>query len=177
MAAAVSDNSFDPDRILRALDSHGVDVVVVGGVAARAHGASRQTTDIDCVPSRDFENLQRLAAALISLNARLRVAGMSDDEARLLPVRLDAETLAAFGSSTWMTDSGPLDLLVELRDSSGGRHSFDDLTTRSIQITVGGIVVRVAALNDIVESKQFAGRPKDLEALPELRALLEDDST
>lgn len=175
MAATDSYNGFDPDRILRALDSHDVDLVVVGGVAARAHGASRQTTDIDCVPSRDIGNLQRLAAALISLNARLRVAGMSDDEARLLPVRLDAETLAAFGSSTWMTDAGPLDLLVELRDSSGGRHSFDDLTTRSLPITVGEIVVCVAALNDIVESKQFAGRPKDLEALPELRALLEDN--
>ena len=74
-----------------------------------------------------------------------------------------------------MTDAGPLDLLVELRDSSGGRHSFDDLSTRSLPITVGEIVVRVAALNDIVESKQFAGRPKDLEALPELRALLEDN--
>lgn len=175
MTATDAGNSFDPDRILHVLDAHDVDLVVVGGVAARAHGASRQTNDIDCVPSRDFGNLQRLAAALISLNSRLRVAGMSDDEARLLPVRLDAETLAAFGSSTWMTDAGPLDLLVELRDSTGGRHSFDDLTTRSVQITVGDITVRVAALNDIVESKQFAGRPKDLEALPELRAILKDD--
>lgn len=175
MTATDSDNGFDPDRILRVLDSHDVELVVVGGVAARAHGASRQTTDIDCVPSRDFGNLQRLAAALISLNARLRVAGMSDDEARLLPVRLDAETLAAFGSSTWTTDAGPLDLLVELRDSTGGRHSFDELATRSVQVTVGEITVRVAALHDIVESKQFAGRPKDLEALPELRELLEGD--
>ena len=169
------ESSFDPDRILLALESHGVEVVLVGGVAARAHGAGRQTTDIDCVPNRDHENLERLAAALLSLNARLRVAGMPDDEARLLPVRLDAETLAAFGSSTWMTDAGPFDLLVELRDSSGGRHSYADLLPRAVHITIGRTEVRVAALRDIVESKQFAGRPKDLEALPELRALLGDE--
>jgi len=32
-------------------------------------------------------------------------------------------------------------------------------------------VVRAAALEDIIKAKERAGRPKDLEALPELRAL------
>jgi hypothetical protein len=36
---------------------------------------------------------------------------------------------------------------------------------------VGGIVVRLAALDDIVASKKFANRQKDNEALPELREL------
>jgi predicted nucleotidyltransferase len=38
---------------------------------------------------------------------------------------------------------------------------------------VTGVAVRVAALQDIVESKRFAGRDKDREALPELERLLE----
>jgi len=71
-----------------------------------------------------------------------------------------------------MTDAGPIDLLVELRDRTGGRHRFDDLATRSVSHDVGGIVVQVAALDDIVASKEFANRPKDREALGELRALL-----
>jgi hypothetical protein len=128
---------FDPDRILEALDRHGVDYVLVGGVAARAYGASRSTADIDCVPDTGRENLDRLAATLRELAARLRVGGMTDEEARQLPVRLDALTLAAFGSSTWMTDAGPLDLLVELRDRSGGRHQYDDLIVRATSVTVG----------------------------------------
>lgn len=165
-------DEFDPDRILSTLHTHNVEFLVVGGIAARAHGASRPTSDFDCVPNMEKENLERLATALRSLNARLRVAGMSDEESRRLPVHVDARTLAGFGSSTWMTDAGPLDLLIELRDTGGGRHSFADLAERSVAITVGSLVIRVAALRDIVDSKAFAGRPKDLDALPELRELL-----
>jgi hypothetical protein len=167
---------FDPDRILSVLDRQKVEFVLVGGMAARAHGAARTTADIDCVPNTDFDNLDRLANALVELDARLRVAGMSDDEARQLPVRLDAATLASFGSSTWMTNAGPLDLLVELRDTSGARHRYMALFQRSVPIAVGNVILRLASLRDIVESKEFAGRPKDLEALPELRSLLDNEA-
>lgn len=169
--SADSGPPFDPDRILNALDARGVAYVLVGGVAARAYGASRATADIDCVPATDAENLHRLAAALTELAARLRVAGMTDAEARQLPVRLDAATLAAFGSSTWMTDAGPLDLLAELRDSSGGHHPYSDLVRRSTAVVIGVVTVRLASLDDIIASKEFADREKDREALPELRAL------
>jgi len=70
-----------------------------------------------------------------------------------------------------MTDAGPIDLLVELRDRQGGRHPFAELSTRAVPHDVGGVIVRVAALGDIVASKEFADRPKDREALPELREL------
>ena len=178
MADESPGGDFDPDRILADLDRQGVEYVHVGGVAARAHGATRSTSDIDCVPSTDAANLERLAAALRELDARLRVAGMTDAEARDLPLQLDAVTLAAFGSSTWMTNAGALDLLVELRDPSGGHHAYGDLVSRSSAIDVGGVTVRIASLGDIVASKQFAARPKDLEAIPELLGLLqgrEDD--
>ena len=75
------DSSFDPDRVLETLDRHGVAFLLVGGLAARAHGAARQTADVDCVPDTSSENLGRMAAALLDLNARLRVGGMTDDEA------------------------------------------------------------------------------------------------
>lgn len=170
------DPGFDPDRILAVLDQHGVEYVLVGGVGARIHGAVRATADIDCVPATDEENLQRLADALAELGARLRVGGMTDDEARQLPLQLDAATLGAFGSSTWMTDAGPLDLLVELRDPAGGRHPFGDLNSRALDVTVGEVTIRVASLDDIIASKEFADRPKDREALPELQALRSERS-
>ena len=100
---------------------------------------------------------------------------MTDEEARQLPLQLDAATLAAFGSSTWTTDAGPLDLLVELRDAAGGRHPYLDLATRAISVSVGELTIRVASLEDIIESKRFAARPKDLEALPELQSLIDLD--
>jgi hypothetical protein len=70
-----------------------------------------------------------------------------------------------------MTDAGPLDLLIELRDRDGGRHSFAELATRAIPHEVGGVIVRLATLEDIVASKEFANRDKDREALSQLREL------
>lgn len=165
------DQDFDPQAILEALDRHQVEYVLVGGLGARAHGASRPTSDIDCVPSSNEANLGRLAEALRGLRARLRVGGMSDEEAQQLPVQLDAATLRAFGSSTWMTDAGPIDLLRELRDRSGSDVPFDELRSRSVGHEIAGVAVRVAGLEDIIAAKEHAGRTKDHEALPELRRL------
>lgn len=175
MDGVPSGSSFDPDRILTALHRQGVDYVLVGGVAARAYGAQRATADIDCVPATTQANLVRMAAALVELGARLRVSGMTDEEAKQLPLRLDAATLAAFGSSTWMTDAGPLDLLVELRDPTGGRHPYGDLAARATPVSVGELTISVASLEDIIASKRFSARPKDFEALPELEALLDEE--
>ncbi len=56
---------------------------------------------------RPRANLERVAAALKDLNARLRVAGMTDEDAMALPVRIDPTTLDRAGMITWMTDAGP----------------------------------------------------------------------
>ncbi|MGA9276183.1 MAG: hypothetical protein WBV89_04475, partial [Ilumatobacter sp.] len=127
---------------------------------------------VDCVPNTTTDNLGRMAAALVQLNGRLRVGGLSDEEARRLPVTIDAETLSQFGSSAWMTDAGPVDLLVELRDRDGGRHDYVELSARGVGYDVGDLTVRLASLDDIVASKEFAGRDKDRDALPELHELL-----
>lgn len=167
----VDDDVFDPSRILATLDEHGVEYVLVGGLGARAHGATRETSDIDVVPRSTDANWERLAAAFRELGARLRVGGMSDEEARRLPVALDAATLRSFGSSTWMTDAGPVDVLNEMATTGGGHQGYEELVGRHVVAEIGGLTVRIAALDDIVASKEHAGRDKDREALPELREL------
>jgi hypothetical protein len=162
--------TFDPERIIAVLDAHAVELVIVGGFGAQAHGARRQTFDIDVVPRNTDENFSRLAAALRELGARLRVGGMSDEEARQLPVIVDAATIRSFGSSTWTTDAGPVDVLGEL-PTAGGRRSYDELIQRAVPRSVHGLVIHLAALEDIVASKEFANRDKDRDALPELREL------
>ena len=105
----------DLPRLIEVLDRHAVEYLIVGGAAAYAYGAKRPTEDIDCVVRRDRDNLDHLAAALRELHARLRVAGMTDAEARALPVQIDATTLDMAGMSTWMTDAGPFDVLAGLQ--------------------------------------------------------------
>jgi hypothetical protein len=55
---------LDLDRIFTVLDRHGVEYLLVGGVSATAYGAKRVTTDFDCLPARNEDNLHRLAAAM-----------------------------------------------------------------------------------------------------------------
>ena len=59
-------------RILEILDAHGVEFVVVGGVAAVLHGAPVTTFDIDTLIKVDEGNADRLLAALTELQARYR---------------------------------------------------------------------------------------------------------
>jgi hypothetical protein len=95
---------------------------------------------------------------------------MTDEEARQLPVVVDGPTLAAFGSTTWATDAGSIDVLHDLPTATG-RRSYDELLSRSTTASLDGVVIRVAALADIIDSKRHADRTKDRDALPELEEL------
>jgi hypothetical protein len=161
---------LDVARILETLDRHDVTYLVVGGIAATIHGASRQTTDFDCMPARTAVNLQQLAAALTELGARLRVAGMTDEESTSLGVVIDDVMLGRAQQTTWRTDAGDLDVLTEIAHPDG-RVSFDDLAGRSVSLRLDDIDIRLISLDDLVASKEAAGREKDREALPELRDL------
>jgi len=159
---------LDLNRLLEVLTRNGVDFVVVGGSAAGFLGASRLTEDADCVVRRERANLERLASALREVHARLRVARMSDEDAKALPVKVDGMMLETVGNSTWMTDAGPFDVLADLKDFEGRSVSYEELLTRSIAVRGDGFAVHVASIDDIIAAKTFANRDKDREALPEL---------
>lgn len=167
---------LDVRRVFETLDRFGVEYLVIGGMATRFYGASRLTRDIDVLPSSEGENLARLASALGELGAFLRVGGLSDEEAKNLPVVIDAVALQRMEVSTWRTDAGDLDVLHSLRSADGRRRGFDELLPRATDTILGAVRVRLAALADIVEAKRFADRAKDREALPELDELLRSES-
>ena len=138
------------------------------------YGAQRPTFDVDCVPEPSRENLDRLAAAMRDLHARLRVEGLTDEEAALLPVQVTGSTLVRMELSTWRTDGGDLDVLADIPDRHGRHLSYPELVGRASKLNLDGIVVRVAALDDVIASNEWADRPKDRDALPELRALIDE---
>lgn len=171
MSSGGPDPSLDAQRLLATLDRHGVMYLLVGGAAAIAYGATRPTVDLDCLPQRSRDNLERLAGAMRELNARLRAEGLSDEEAKALPVQLSAETLARMEISTWRTDAGDFDVLADLPSRGSAHLTYDDLAARATTVTLYGLRVQVASLADIIASKEWANRPKDHQALPELRDL------
>ncbi len=157
---------FDPVRICTILNEEAVDYVVVGGFAAVVHGSSLPTRDIDLVPSRTPTNLDRLARALKRMNAMIRTDGDP------VPARLDGPFLANMPLMlNLMTDLGEMDLTFT---PSGGLGGFEEWVVDAIVVEIAdGLSVRVASLDDIIDSKRAANRPKDQMALPYLESLRE----
>lgn len=156
---------FDPARILGVLERHGADVIVIGGLAAWMHGAPVVTTDVDVVYARDPDNIRRLIGALREIQAIYRDPGGR----RIEPNESGLAAMTGGGHHLFATLAGDLDVL---RDAAG--FGYQDLVPRSVVLDLGGIKARFANLESVIELKTRAGRPKDLAALPVLRAALAD---
>ena len=161
----------DLPRLIEVLDRYEVQYLIVGGAAAYAYGAQRPTEDADCVVNRERTNLDRLAGALQELHARLRVGGMTDADARTLPVQIDATTLDLAGMSTWMTDAGPFDVLAGLEAPDGRLVPYEELVVRATLLYGNGFTIRAAGSGGHHPGQERANRAKDREALPELPAV------
>jgi len=167
---------FAPDLIIETLVEHKVRFVLVGGRAAQLHGASRPTQDADVVVDYAIENLTNLSLALDELNWRYRIDGLHDAEAQSITQdhRMHPQLLEGGSIHTFMTDAGPIDVLRMIPTLTGetpGRDYSQLAAAAQEHQILPGLVVRLAALGQIIESKQWANRPKDREALPELLAL------
>ena len=157
---------FRPEEILRRLVDARVAFVVVGGLAAQAHGSPSLTRDLDICYARDHDNLARLAGVLDDVAAVRR--GLPADAPRMPP--LDARTLRAGGLFTLTTRFGDFDLLA---DPDPGL-DFESLSASASLDDVEGVAVLVAGLDDLIEMKRAAGRPKDRVELEILGALREE---
>ena len=158
----------DVATILDALESHMVAYVVIGGFAAELHDvAIPPTRDIDLTPSTEPDNLQRLATALRELDSRFRVPG-GPSVGVDIPGGITADWLTAMVTVTLTTRAGPVDIALQ----PDGTDGFDDLIQNHVVISYADRPVPVASLEDIIRSKESAGRAKDLLVVPALRAHL-----
>lgn len=155
---------LDLGGLLEVLDRHEVAYVMIGGLAAVAHGSPFPTEDLDITPASDISNLTRLSTALSDISARVRVEGVPEG----LPFAHDATSLAAVQVWNLTTRFGDLDISFV----PSGTNGFSDLDGSAESVDFEGVVVRVASLADVIRSKQAANRPKDQRVLPTLRELL-----
>lgn len=157
---------YRPDEILEVLERHQVLYVVIGGLAAELRGSPYVTRDVDVTPARTRENFVKLAAALRELDARLRVPDLD------YPVEIPLDERSFEQGTTWtfMTKHGYLDVAL-LPDGTRGYDDLRRAATRE-QLT-DTLTVSVAALADVIRSKEAAGREKDRAVLPILRQVLE----
>ena len=152
----------DYRKALDTLRGGQVRFIVIGGVAATAHGSAQLTNDLDVVYARDPEDIARLAAALLPHRPYLRGVPAG------LPFKFDAATIKRGLNFTLDTDFGPLDLLGE---ATGGG-TFDALLPHTIALDLYGGPCLCVDLVTLIRLKRAAGRPKDILAVAELEALL-----
>lgn len=151
------DAPLDAERILTALADHGVDYVLVGGLAVQTHGHMRTTVDIDVLPCPDPANLERLADALNALDAQVLNPGSEGME--IDAVMLPRATLWRFA-----TRHGAIDVLHE----APGAPPYDELRSRALEIQLGTRKLAVAGRDDLIGMKRASARPVDLEDLAAL---------
>jgi hypothetical protein len=157
----VNEEVSDPQRIFAALDVHGVEYVVVGGLAVQVHGHVRMTNDLDLIPAPTRENMRRLADALNELGAKVLNKGSEGTtiDARMLP----RATLWQFA-----TAAGDIDVLHE----APGASSFEKLRARALEVSLGGLRIPFAGRDDLISMKRASGRSVDL---GDVAALTEPD--
>jgi hypothetical protein len=151
----------DLRKLLGPLVGHGVDFVLIGGMAGIAQGSNYPSFDLDVAYSRDRANVKRLVSALKEIGVRLRGAPAD------LPFQLDEKTIENGANFTFVTPYGDFDILADI----AGIRSFEDLSRGSEEREVFGLPVRVASLSHLIAMKRAANRPKDRNMLEEYLVL------
>lgn len=134
------------EQLLRSLVKHGVEFVIVGGVAAQIHGWRSATLDLDIAVAVDDRNVARIDAALAEVGAHSRAIGQ-------------------FGTA-FLTSYCRLEIVRKADGVGSYEHWARKASAKKI---ADDLTAMVAAPEDILRSKEAAGRDKDLAALPQMR--------
>ncbi len=151
------------DDIVKRLADGNVEYVIVGGVSAILQGAAVNTLDLDLCYRRTPVNIARLVSALAPLSPRAR--GLPEG----LPFVFDERTIQLGSNFTLDIGEEDLDLLGEMSAIGG----YEEIIGTADDMSVNGISVKVLSLEQLIATKEAAGRAKDLLVLPSLRHALE----
>lgn len=145
----------------------GVRYLVVGGVAVVLHGHPRFTADLDLVVALEEANARAAMTALEGLGFRPRAPvsaqSFADASAREGWIRDKGLTVFSLWSPSW--PGTEIDVFV------AEPFAFDEAYARALRLTLDGVTVTVAGLDDLVLMKRRAGRPKDLADVAALEAI------
>lgn len=165
-----AERPFDLSLLFEALSRHGVDYVVIGGVAVQVHGHRRTTMDLDLAPDPRPENLRRLAAALDEVDARPLDPALAGSEVSVI----DPERLAVAPVVPLLTTRhGQVHILKEPK----GARVFAQMRESALVVEVDGVEVAIVSLDDLIRMKKAAGRPEDLDDIAALTGREEKDQS
>ena len=148
----------DFPNLLKRLNDCGVEYVLVGGMAAALHGADFSNFDCDLVINLETEEMIRLARAL----SRFSPTILNSDPAQVFD---EAMALGCDGKLLHLdTSAGVLDCHRQIK----GLGDFRVCQKRSLEVDLGGFMIRVLTREALIEAKKAMGRPKDLLTVAQL---------
>jgi nucleotidyltransferase AbiEii toxin of type IV toxin-antitoxin system len=133
-------------QFLKALETEGVQYVLVGGVAMSVHGIVRATQDIDIFVKPEMENVNRLKRALHKVWNDPEIAAISYEE------------LAGEYSSIRYGPPGE-NYAIDIMTRLGEAFRFEDLAAETVSWE--GIRVSVATPETLYRMKKGTVRPVD----------------
>ncbi len=159
------------ETVLQALNTAGVRYLVVGGVAVVLHGHLRTTADLDLVVQLDPTNLLRALRSLSEIGFRPRAPVALEDLAdpAIRKSWIQEKNLMVF--SLWHPDLAAFDVDLFVQEP----FDFDEVWERRIDVTLDRTIAPVIGLEDLINLKQEAGRPRDLEDVCALKTLAENN--
>lgn len=141
----------DFEELLRLLEEHGIEYMIVGGYAVAYHGYPRFTKDIDLFFRLTRENALRLRQALVAFGFR--------EEALPLDAFMTAGSVLTFG-----TVPTRVDLMNEIDGVT-----YDEARPNVVRGKYGDVEVTFIGRDDLVKNKKSTPRAKDKGDVEELQ--------
>jgi hypothetical protein len=154
--------------LLERLLSHNVDFVLIGGFAASVHGCTMVTQDIDICAAITEVEVAKLREALKDLHPKHRM----NPNAKHSFLDYPAE-LKGINNIYLETDFGVLDILSQTQPAG----SFEEIKSRSFEISLFGEKCKVMSIDDLIRVKEVMNRPKDQQAVRELKLIKQKSKT
>ena len=148
---------MDIEELLKSLNAHNVEFVIIGATAFPIHGYARATLDVDIFIRPEPKNAGRTLDALRDFGYDTAEITVEDLLTRKVLIR---QYLVE-------TDIHPFVSGI----------TFDHVWKNRISGTFGKEKVYYASLDDLIVMKESARRPKDLEDLKVLKILKEKRNT
>jgi len=140
----------DFEELLRLLEEHAIEYMIVGGYAVAYHGFPRFTKDIDLFFRLTKENAIRLREALVAF-------GFREED---LPVE-------AFTTTGNVLTFGTVPTRVDLMNEIDGV-TYDEARPNAVRGKYGNVEVTFIGLADLVKNKKATPRTKDKGDVEEL---------
>ena len=147
-------------EISDAFDSQDLPYALVGGYALMLHGMVRATIDVDLVLNlklADFEKAERIFSTL-GLTSRLPVKG--HEVYKMRHEYIENRNLIAWSFVDYANPSRLVDVII----------THDRRKMKVQKVLVGGRLISVISLEDLLKMKIAAGRPQDLVDVQTIRA-------